>query len=169
MLDDIFAMSYRIKFRLVLLVLLLITVSLCVGSLSINGIKLKYDAARLSIFAHRIAGADRVVGTRSGSSVSLTYRGDDTQKIVRAVSSAVSLRMPNKEFAVAYIESATFYKGTNVLGRIRMAGSLFLVGETYGPPFGSRLLEITVSTPLEEAATESWRTNYETMTTPPNN
>jgi hypothetical protein len=123
-----------------------------------NDIKLRYDAARLAIFAHRIANADRVVGTWSGSSASLTLTGDDAQKIVRAVSSAVSARMPDKQFALLYPERATFYKGTNVLGQIGMAGSLFLVNHSE-PPFGSRLLSTMISTPLEEAERESWRTN----------
>jgi len=159
-------MSNKIKFRLVLLVLLLITVGLCVAPLSMDDLMLRYDAARLAIFAHRIAGADRVVGTCSGSSASLTFTDDAAQKIVRAVSSAVSARMPRKEFALAYTGRATFYRGTNVLGQIEVADSLFLLKSSQ-PPFASRLLDTIISTPLEAAARESWRTNDETMTMPP--
>ncbi len=112
-------MSDKIKFRLVLLVLLLITVGLCLclGPISINSIIRPYDTARLAMFALRIDGADRVVATRPGSSVSLTLTGEDAKKITRAVSSAVldavaSAGNPNPKFegTLKFSDKATFYK-----------------------------------------------------------
>ena len=115
-----------------------------------------YDATRLKIFSRRIAGADRVVATWTGSSVRLTFTGDDAGKIVRAVSSAVSGRMPDKEFMCMYEARATFYRGTNDLGQIGMCGSLFLIKRN--PPFidGTGMLESLVYTPTLKALREPY-------------
>jgi len=151
-------MSDKTKTRLIGFVLLLAIGGLCGSYLARFGILRLYDAARLEVFAHRIASADRVVGIWADSPVALTFTGDDAQKIVRAVSSAASARMPNSEFALAYSGRAAFYRGTNVLGHILFADSLFLL-KTSEPPFGSRLLDTMISTPLIEAEREYWRTN----------
>ena len=151
-------MNKKTKTRLIGFVLLLAIVGLCVSYLARFGILRLYDAARLDIFAHRIASADRVVGIWADSPVALTFTGDDAQKIVRAVSSAASARMPDKEIALKYSGRATFYRSTNVLGHILFADSLFLL-KTTEPPFGSRLVDTMMSTPLMQAEREYWRTN----------
>lgn len=156
-------MSDKTKMRFVFLALLLIIVGLCAGYLTKNVILRQYDAVRLARFAHQIADTDRIVGTWERSSVRLTLMGDDAKKVVRAVSSAVSARMPNAEFACKYSATATFYKGTNVLGHIEMCNSLFLL-KTSQPPFfdDSGSLEAVVYTPALEALRESYRTSNET-------
>jgi len=47
-----------------------------------------YDALRLAWFAHRIAESDHIVATNWMSAVSLTIMGEETKKVVRAISSA---------------------------------------------------------------------------------
>ena len=121
----------------------------------------QYDAVRLANFSHQVADSDRVVGAYYDGSVSLTFTGDDAQKIVRAVSRSCSARLPNnEEFTCAYGVKAVFWKGTNVLGEIWMYESLFLLDRNK-PPFGdgSGLLATNVYKPLSEALRESWRTN----------
>jgi hypothetical protein len=156
-------MNKKIELRFVFLVLILIIVGLCVGHLSKNFVMRQYDAARLANFANRIADADRIVGTYPQTSVSLMLTGDNARKGIQAVSSAVSARMPNSEFACLYDVKATFFKGTNVLGEIRMCGPLFLLNHDQ-PPFvdGSGLLETVIYTPVQEALREFYQTNVET-------
>jgi hypothetical protein len=156
-------MSDKTRMRLALLVLLLIIAGLCAGYLAKNIILRQYDAARLARFAHQIVDTDRVVGAWERSSVHLTLTGDEAKKVVRAVSSAVSARMPNAEFACKYSATATFYRGTNVLGHIDMCNSLFLL-KSSEPPFadGSGLLDTAVYAPVLAALRESYRTNDET-------
>ena len=151
-------MSDKTKTRVVVFVLLLAIGGLCGSYFARFGILRLYDATRLEIFAHRIASADHVVGVWADSPVALTFTGDDAQKIVRAVSSAASARMPNAEFALAYSGRAVFYRGTNALGQILFANSLFLL-KTSEPPFGSKLLDTMMTTPLIEAEREYWQTN----------
>ena len=153
-------LSYEIKFRFIVLAILLIIAVVFVGHLSENFVLRQYDAACLAIFAHRIADADRVVVTWGGSPVSLTFTGGDAQKIVRAVSGAVSARMPNAELALMYSERVTFYKGTDALGEVSMAYQLFLLKHRE-PPFADRsgTLYTLVSTPFEKAVREFWSTN----------
>jgi hypothetical protein len=159
-------LNYEIKFRFIFFALLLIIVGVCTGHLSKNYVMRQYDAVRLAIFAHRIADADRVVVTWGGSPVSLTFTGDDAQKIVRAVSSAASARMPDAELALKYSERVAFYKGTDALGEVEMAYSLFLL-KFREPPFCDRsgTLNTLVSTPFEKAVREFWRTNDASLTT----
>ena len=156
-------MSDKTKLRFVFLGLILIIVGLCVGYLSKNFVMRQYDAARLARFAHQIADTDRIVGTWKPSSVHLTLTGDDAKKVVRAVSSAVSVRMSNAELACKYSAIATFYRGTNVLGHIEMCNSLFLLKPSE-PPFvdGSGLLEAVVYTPVLEALRESYQKSNDT-------
>ncbi len=151
-------MNKKIEPRFVLFGVILIVVVLCVGYLSKNFVLRQYDAARLSRFAHRIADADHIVASFYRSSVSLTLTGDNATKIVRAVSSASSARMPNEEFACKYDLKATFYRGTNVLGDIQMCGSLFLLNWGQPPFFDySELLDTAVYTPALEAERESYQ------------
>src|SRR5689334_12518661 len=88
-----------------------------------------YDTLRLAWFAHRIAGVDRIVATNWVVSVSVTVTGDDTRKVVRAISSAGSGRPPwGTDWANVYDVNAKFYKGSKVLGEIEMDGDgLFLI------------------------------------------
>ena len=156
LLGDLCAMSDKTKVRSRVLALLLVIAGLGAGYSARNVILQKYDAACLAIYARQIADADRVVVTLEGGSVTLSFAGDDARKVVRAVSSAASVR--NKEFAFSYPERATFYTGTNVLGQIDMFGPLFLLKSSH-IPFGSELLDTVVSKPLYEAENEFWRTH----------
>jgi hypothetical protein len=156
-------MSDKTKIRFAFLALLLVIVGLCVGYSARNVIMRQYDAARLARFAHRIADTDRIVGTWEHSPVHLTLTGDDARKVVRAVSSAASARLPNAELACMYSAKAIFYRGTNVLGHIEMCNSLFLLKFSQ-PPFvdSSGLLDTAIYTPVLEALRQSYRTNGET-------
>jgi len=156
------AMNKKIDPWFVLFAVILIVIGCWVGYLSKNFVMRQYDAARLARFAHRIADADHIVAT-TYDSISLTITGDSVAKVLRAVSSAVSARMPDAEFTCKYGVTATFYKGTNVLGGIEMYKSLFLLNPNQ-PPFGdsSRVLDTTINTPVEEALRESYRKSAET-------
>jgi hypothetical protein len=114
-----------------------------------------YDTLRLAWFSHRIAGTDRIVATNWVNSVSMTITGDDTKKVVRAISSAGSGRPPlGTDWANVYDVNVAFYRGTTVLGKIEMdGGGLFLI-HYHRPPFreGTRLLHDLVYKPLSEAA-----------------
>lgn len=151
-------MNKKIEPRFVLFGVILIIVVFCVGYLSKNFVLRQYDAARLSRFADRIGYADHIVATNYGSSISLTLTGDSAAKIVGAVSSAMTARMPNKVFKAKYSVTATFYKGTNVLGDIKISESLFLLNWN-SPPFfdDSELLKTMVETPLLEKERGSFR------------
>lgn len=159
----------EIKTRFILLGLILIIVGSYFGHRYKNFILRQYDAVCLAAFAHRIADADRVVVTWEGSPVSLTLTGDDAQKIVRAVSGAGSTRMPDTELALKYSESVTFYRGPDALGEVLTAYQLFLLNH-HEPPFADRsgTLRTLVSTPMEKAMQEFWRTNVGSITMPPN-
>ena len=113
-----------------------------------------YDSLRLAWFAHRIAGADRIVATNWLSSVSLTITGDETKKVVRAISSAGSGRPPlGRDWANVYEVNAKFCRGMKVLGEIEMdGGGLFL--HYHRPPFreSTGLLHDLVYKPISEAA-----------------
>lgn len=142
--------------RLVLAALLLISVGICGGYLGRNIIMRQYDAMRLASFAHRIAETDRVVaGCVEDRSIRLTFAGDAAKRVVGAVSSGASARLPDAEFTAAYDVVATFYRGTTVLGRIELSSSLFLLGSN-DPPFASDALENLVYTPVLEALRESY-------------
>lgn len=156
-------MNKKIELRFVILALMLIFVGLCVGHVSKNFVLRQYDAARLASFARRIADADRIVGTYPKTSVSLTFTGDNARKAIHAVSSSVSARMPNSEFACLYDVTATFYKGANALGEIKMCDSLFLLNHNQ-PPFAdvSGFLVPFVYTPVQDARREFYSTNNET-------
>ena len=114
-----------------------------------------YDSLRLAWFAHRIAGADRIVATNWLESVSMTLTGDDTKKIVQAISSAGSGRPPfGTDWANIYSVNARFYRGTKVMGEIERDGAgLFLI-HYHKPPFRERsgLLHDLIYKPISEAA-----------------
>ena len=122
-----------------------------------------YDAACRASFAHRIADADRVVGTYARSSVSLTLTGDDARKVVRAISSASSDRPPwGMATSCMFMCRVTFFRGTNVLDDIEVCSSLFLIRrppflvggyEHRLPPFrdDTGLLDSLVYTPVSKA------------------
>jgi hypothetical protein len=112
-----------------------------------------YDFFRLARFAHQIAQTDRIVTTRVRSSVSLTITGEAARKVVRAVSSAASHRPPfGMATSCSFMEKATFYRGTNVLGDIEICSSLFLIRGAQ-PPFieNSGVLNATVCKPVRAA------------------
>src|ERR1051325_1102906 len=113
-----------------------------------------YDSLRLAWFAHRIAGADRIVATNWVASVSVTITGDDTKKVVQAISLAGSGRPPfGTDWANIYTVNAKFYRGAKVLGEIEMdGGGLFLI-HYQEPAFRERtgLLHDLVYKPVSEA------------------
>lgn len=85
-----------------------------------------YDDARLKAFAHKVAGADRVVATHIGKAVAVEIKDAGIATIIREVSDARTARLaPGKDYACVFGVKATFYKGTNVLDFIEMCGSLF--------------------------------------------
>jgi hypothetical protein len=112
-----------------------------------------FDSARLAAFRHRIADADRVVGTHASSAVSVTLTGDDAVRLIRAVSSASSHRPPyGMASSCSFLGKATFFKGTNILDHIEICSSLFLIHYNE-PPFqdDSGLLDTLVYTPVVQA------------------
>ena len=113
-----------------------------------------YDPFRLAWFAYRIAEADRIVATNWLRSVSLTITGDETKKVIKAISSAGSGRPPfGTDWANIYDVKARFYRGTKFLGELEMdCGDLFLI--RHRPPFRDRtgLLHDLVYKPISEAA-----------------
>jgi hypothetical protein len=117
-----------------------------------------YDTLRLAWFAHRIAGADHIVATNWVISMGVTITGDDTKKVVRAISSAGSGRPSfGTDWANIYDVNAKFYRGMKVLGEIEMDGDgLFLI-HYHKPPFreGTRMLHDLVYKPIQEAAHEA--------------
>ena len=118
-------MSVKLKLRVAFLLILLIIVGLCASVPLI-------DAARLAAFAHRIATTDHVVASKwtlypSRKEMSLSLTGEDAKRVVQAVSSASSGRPPfGTAWANIYSVTATFFKDTNVLGKITIDdGELF--------------------------------------------
>ena len=111
-----------------------------------------YDAARLKMFADKIAGTDRVVATAMGRSLALEIKGSDVPRIVREVSSARSARLAlGKGYACTFGVKATFYKGTNALDFVEMCGSLFMFhnGAPYG--YGPGVLRDSIYNPVMAA------------------
>ena len=131
-----------------------------VGYLSKNFILFQYDKARLANFAHKIADADNVIVTEYREKVYLKLMGSDAKKIFQAVSSAVSARMPNAEFAAKYSITATFFQGTNALGEIYLCEPLFIL-DWKQPPFYdvTGFLITNVGAPLGELRNEYYQTN----------
>lgn len=154
-------MKKRTSFRLVLLALLLITVGLCVPLQTFprTGILRLGDAVRLDIFAHRIAGADRVAAVWPSSSVRLTFQGSEARQILQAVAAAESARTREGDTATTrqFTHKIVFYTGTNILGQASLSGSLFLLN-SHDPIFcdHSGRLDALISQPLTKAFRESW-------------
>jgi hypothetical protein len=125
-----------------------------------------YDALRLAWFAHRIAESDRIVATNWLSAVSLTITGDETKKVVRAISSAGSGRPPfGTDWANIYDVNAKFCRGTKVLGEIEMdGGGLFLI-YYHRPPFreSTGLLHELVYKPISDAARTAEMKKFESQ------
>jgi uncharacterized membrane protein len=154
--DGIRTRSSKTTKRLVLAGLLFAGVGLWVGYLGRHSIIRQYDAARLATFARTIADADQVVATCwEDKSVRLAFTGDDAKRVVGAVTSGVSARLPDGEFAAAYDVVATFYRGTNTLGQIKLCAPLFLL-ESNDSPFLSQTLETRVYRPVLEALHETY-------------
>jgi len=139
----------RVKFFVVLVIVVFWFICLPVPSFLFA----PYDAARLAMFAHRIAGADRVVGTYLKSSVSLTLTGEDARRLTKAVSTASSDRPPyGRASSCSFLGQATFFKGTNLLDHIEICSSLFLIHNSQ-PPFqdDSGSLDALIYTPITRA------------------
>jgi hypothetical protein len=144
-------MSSNGKIRFTILGVALLLVIVFVGhTISAKLALRKYDAAHLASFAHRIADADRIVGTFHDSKVSPTITGDDVQRVVRSVASASSHRPPSE---MAYSVKAVFYKGTNVLGDIEIGEDIFLLDGNEDIPFqdSTGLLKDLVMIPAYKA------------------
>lgn len=154
--DGIRARSSKTTKRFMVVALLLAGAGACGGYLGRNIIMRQYDAARLARFARRIAATDRVVATCvEDRSIRLTFMGDAAKRVAGAVSSGGSARLPGAEFAAAYDVFATFYRGSNVLGQIKLCGSLFLLDSNESPCI-SGSLEAAVYKPVLEALRESY-------------
>jgi hypothetical protein len=105
----------------------------------VRPIQLKIDELHLSKFSQKTATTDRVVASRwthyrSHKEMSLSLTGDDAKRVVQAVSSARSGRPPfGMAWANMYLVTATFFKGTNDLGKIMIDdGELFIAdGRVY--------------------------------------
>ena len=123
-----------------------------------NIILRQYDALRLATFSRRTATADRVVASWVGSSVQLTFAGDELKKIIRGTSSGTSARMPDAVFMSSPSAKATFYRGTNILGHLSMGRELFAI-DSGGPPFfDNGLLKTTIHDPLRQKSHEAYTT-----------
>ncbi len=154
--EGIRAKSSKATKRVVFLIFVLAAIGLCGGYLGRHTIMRQYDLVRLRSFAHRIAESDRVEASCvEDRSIRLTFTGDAAKRLIQAVSSGASARLPNAEFAAAYDVSATFYRGSHLLGRVKLCGSLFLLG-TDEPPFISDSLETKLYRPVLEALQESY-------------
>jgi hypothetical protein len=113
----------------------------------------RYDVVRLAMFAHKIAHADRVVGTRIDKSVSAEIRGDDLPRVISEVSSAHPARSPlGTANACIFAVAATFYRGSNALDNIKMCGSLFLFHNGAPYEYGPGALKELLYTPVMNAA-----------------
>jgi hypothetical protein len=115
-----------------------------------------YDRIRLASFAHRIAKADRVVGTYARSSASLTLTGEDARSVVRAVSLAAPHRPPfGMASSCSYFSKAMFYNGTNVLDYVVVCGPYFLIHSD--PPYEdeTKVLEKVFDRPLSRLMSEA--------------
>ena len=146
-------MSTRPKIRPFFVLLLVLTLVIAFTKPA----QRRYDAWRLARFAHRIAAADRIVGTYAQSPVALSFAGEDVTKVVLAVSSASPDRPPlGTVTSCSFCGKATFLKGTKVLDDIETCGSLFLIRHHY-PPFQdeSGVLDAIVSRPVGLAAQEA--------------
>lgn len=154
-------MSARPKLRLIFLLPILVVLAVVFLK---PGLRL-YDSLRLAQFSHRIAHADRIVGTYAERQVNVTLTGEDVRKVVAAVSSASSARPPfGSDWACSYMAKATFFRGTNTLGDVLMCSGLFLLRSSQ-PPFRdeSGLLKILVYTPIQDALRESDMKRLETQ------
>jgi hypothetical protein len=154
-------MSARPKFRLPLLLPILVVLAVVLVK---PGLRL-YDGLRLARFSHRIANSDRIVGTYALSQVSVTLTRENVRKAVGSVSSASSARPPfGMDWACSYMAKATFFRGTNALGDIRMCSGLFLLGSSQ-PPFRdeSGSLKTLVYTPILVALRESEMKRFDTQ------
>lgn len=140
--------SRKAKIGGLLLVLLFV---LLLGLLSpLSTVLLRpYDAARLKIFAYKIAGTDRVVATAMGRSLAVEIKGPDVPKIVREVSSAKSARLQlGKGYACIFGVKATFYRGTNALDFVEMCGSLLMFHNGAPYEYGPGALRDSIYNPV---------------------
>jgi hypothetical protein len=108
----------------------------------------RIDDLHLKKFAEQIAAADRVVVTRqtqtSHKAMSLSFTGEDAQRIIQAVSSG---RADRRLDMVMSPPRVTFFHGTNVLAEIMTGSTLFSAdGRHYKD--GSGVLDSLVYTPL---------------------
>jgi len=153
-------MSIRLKMRPVWRWVLLVILIAFIVKLTV------YDTLRLAWFAHRIAGADHIVATNWVASVSVTITGDDTKKVVQAISSAGSGRPPfGMDWANIYDVNTKFYRGAKVLGEIEMdGGGLFLI-HYHEPPFreNTGVLHDLVYKPVSEAARKAEERRFESQ------
>ncbi len=127
-LDNIRTMSVKSKFPIwpVLFCVVFISILAAVGLFDpvVRPLQVKMDDRHLAKFAQKIAATDRVVASRwmlypSRKLMSLSLTGKDAKRVVQAVSSAKSGRPPfGSAWKNMYNYTATFYRGTNVLGVI---------------------------------------------------
>jgi hypothetical protein len=123
-------MSAKPKILVVILLPVLVVLAVVLAKPTLN----TYDTWRLARFAHQIATTDHVVVTKwthnaSRKLTSLSLTGEDSKRVVQAVSLARSGRPPfGMAWANMYLVTATFFNGTNVLGKIMIDdGELFRV------------------------------------------
>ena len=116
----------------------------------------QYDAIRLVSFARGIALSDRAVATAAGDSTTLTFTGDELEKIRRGVSSGKSSRMPDGVYMSTPVATVTFHRGTNHLGEMSISDQLFNI--TGGAQFfdNSKLLNQTIYIPLRQKRDEEY-------------
>jgi hypothetical protein len=100
----------------------------------VRPIQVKMDEHHLAKFAQKITTTDDIVASKwtlypSRKMMSLSLTGEDAKRVVQAVSSASSGRPPfGMAWANMYLVTATFFRGTNVLGKIVIDdGELFKV------------------------------------------
>jgi hypothetical protein len=150
-------MSGKARFPVAVVVLLIFAMFWCLFLPTPSFVFKPYDSARLAMFVHRVADADRVVGTYARASVSVTVTAEDAKKIVRAVSSATPARPGyGKDWACVYDIKATFFKGTNALDYIEMCEGLFLLHDTKPPyRYDSGALKDLVCVPVTDAVHEA--------------
>jgi hypothetical protein len=121
-------MSAKPKIRAIFLLPVLVVLAVVLAKPTLN----LYDTLRLARFAHRIATTDHMIASKwtlypSRKLMSLSLTGEDAKRVVQAVSLARSGRPPfGMAWANMYLVTATFFKGTNVLGEVMIDdGELF--------------------------------------------
>ena len=116
------------------------------------------DNLRLASFAREISSADRAVVVAAGGSATLTLTGPQLDKVLRAISTGTSARMPDTVYMASSEATVTFYRGTNALGEVNTGSGLFAFPGSPDYYGNSELLKEAIHTPLRQKIHEAYAT-----------